>query len=282
MMLLQRCFLFQFIHVTNPVNSKFKKNHDFCLKVLVEVHVTLILFLISMFGNLSALRLLRIFRSRALIPSNTLTKIGTAAFVMMNITIFFCARDFLIALLALSTTIGVIYFALWSFERRQIDGLKKEIPALLDRWILNMKLGNSLTAAREAALRESGDRANSLLQPLFLSAQSSVRAHLILDAKIMNELLLLAQLPHSALQRLESLRQMMRKTEEFRRRSGQATRQTAIQSSVLLILLLGLAIFTVHRHGWHRNSDFVIISISLSLFGVFCMRKLARKTKWKV
>lgn len=244
--------------------------------------MALILFLISMFGNLSALRVLRVFRSRALISPNALTKIGTGACVMMNIIIFFCASDMMLSLIALITTIALIYFVLWCFECRQIDGLKKEVPAFLDRWILNMKLGNSLSSARDAALRETGERTNSLLQPLFLSTQADQRNHLILDAKILHELLLLAQLPHSALQRLESLRQMMRKTEEFRRKSGQATRQTAIQSSVLLILLVGLAIFTVHRHGWHRSSDFIIISISLSAFGVFCMRKLARKTKWKV
>ena len=120
--------------------------------------MALILFLISMFGNLSALRVLRIFRSRALISPNSLTKIGTTAFVMMNITVFFCASDVIACFSAVIMTIALIYFALWCVERRQIDGLKKEIPAFLDRWILNMKLGNSLSSARDAALREVGQQ----------------------------------------------------------------------------------------------------------------------------
>lgn len=282
MMLRQRCFHYQCNRVTNLVNSKNKKNHNFCLKVYAEVVVALFLFLISMFGNLSVLRLLRIFRSRALISTNALTKIGTFAFTSMNCAIFFIAHDFVTALLTSTATVGVVYSMLLMFERRQIDGLKKEIPSFLDRWILNMKLGNSLSSARDAALRELDARTNSLLQPLFLSAQTESRNHLILDARILREVTLLSQLPHSALQRLENLRQMMRKADEFRRKSGQATRQTAIQSSVLLILLLCLAIFTIHTRGWHENSDFIIISLLLSALGVGCMRILARKTKWKV
>jgi hypothetical protein len=248
----------------------------------MEVVVAMFLFVISMFGNLSALRFLRIFRSRALISTNVLTKIGTFAFVTMNLAIFFCASDVRTSFIVLVIALITNFFALKSLERRQIDGLKNEIPAFLDRWILNMKLGNAVSTARDAALRDLDARNRALLQPLFASNSGHHENHLILDAKIARELLLSAQHPHSALARLENLRQMMRKSEKFRRKSGQAVRQTAIQSSVLLILLACLAIFTIQTRGWHENSDFIIISFLISAVGVAVMRKLARKTRWKV
>jgi Flp pilus assembly protein TadB len=250
--------------------------------MLEEVVVALFLFVISMFGNLSALRFLRIFRSRALISTNVLTKIGTFACTTMNLGIFFCAHDARTAFIALVIALIAIFLALKLLERRQIDGLKNEIPAFLDRWILNMKLGHAVNTARDAALRDLDARNRALLQPLFASNLGNHENHLILDAKIARELLLLARHPHSALSRLENLRQMMRKSESFRRKSGQAVRQTTIQSSVLLILLVCLAIFTIQTRGWHENSDFIIISFLISAVGLAVMQKLARKTRWKI
>lgn len=240
------------------------------------------LFVISMFGNLSVLRFLRIFRSRALISANVLTKIGTFAFTMMNLAIFFCANDMRTSLIVLVSANIAIFFALKWLERRQIDGLKNEIPEFIDRWILNMKLGSAVNTARDAALGDLDSRNRALLQPLFAASSDHHQNHPILDAKVVHELLLSAQHSHSALSRLENLRQMMRKSEKFRRKSGQAVRQTAIQSSVLLILLVCLAIFTIQTRGWHENSDFIIISLLISVVGLAVMRRIARKTRWKI
>lgn len=244
--------------------------------------MALFLFVISMFGNLSALRLLRKFRVRALISAKILAKIGTFALVMMNFAIFLLANDAFTTFIVVCALNIALQLSLWMFERRQIDGMKREIPAFLDRWILNMKLGHAVNAARDAALLELSARNRTLLQPLFASTSRIYSDHLILDAKIRHELVKLAQLPHSALTRLENLRLMMRKAEQFRRKSGQAVRQTAIQSSVLLVLLVCLAVFTVYTRGWHENSAFIILSMLLSLMGVICMFLLARKTKWKI
>lgn len=244
--------------------------------------MALFLFVISMFGNLSALRLLRKFRVHALISAKILAKIGTFALVAMNFAVFLFANDALTTFILVCAFNIALQLALWLLERRQIDGMKREIPAFLDRWILNMKLGNAVNAARDAALLELSARNRTLLQPLFASSSQIHSDHLILDAKIRQELVKLAQHPHSALVRLENLRVMMRKTEQFRRKSGQAIRQTAIQSAVLLILLVCLAVFTVYTRGWHENSAFIIVSLLLSLLGLICMFLLARKTKWKI
>jgi len=244
--------------------------------------VTLILFAISMFGNLSALRTLEHFRSRALISSQHLTKIGTGSCALVLCSVFFFARDLFFAALAVISTLFTLYFSLWFFERRQIAILKKDVPGFLDRWILNMKLGSALSSARAAALQDLNARTRTLLEPLFMSANSPGRVHLILDEKVLAELIELSHSPHSALTRLESVREWMRKSDDFRRKSGQAVRQTMIQATVLLILLIALAVFTVQRHGWRRNSDLITASFILSGLGIFTMRHLSEKRRWKI
>ncbi len=244
--------------------------------------MAIILFAISLFGIMSALRMLIHFRSRALISSQHLTKIGTGSCALIIGVLFFCARDLICASFALMCVLFVMFFALWFFERRQIDALKKEVPGFLDRWILNMKLGKALSAARTAALQDLNARARSLLEPLFVSQNIPHCVHLILDEKVLPELLELNHSPHSALARLENAREWMRKSDDFRRKSGQAVRQTTIQAVVLLLLLIALAVFTVQRHGWRRNSDLVLASFVLSGLGIFTMRHLARKRRWNI
>lgn len=244
--------------------------------------MAIILFAISLFGIMSALRMLIHYRSRALISSQHLTKIGTGSCALITNVLFFCARDLFSACFALMCALFVIFFSLWFLERRQIDALKKEVPGFLDRWILNMKLGKALSAARTAALQDLNIRTRALLEPLFMSQNLPRCAHLILDEKVLHELIELSHSPHSALARLENAREWMRKSDEFRRKSGQAVRQTTIQAVVLLVLLIALAVFTVQRHGWRRNSDLVLASFVLSGLGIFTMRHFSRKRRWKI
>ena len=244
--------------------------------------MTLILFSISVFGNLSALRTIKLFRSRALVSTNHLTKIGTGSCAIIIAALFLFARDLISASIALISVLGSLFLTLWFLEQKTITNLKREVPAFLDCWILNMKLGKSLSAARTEALLQVDSRARALLEPVFINASLAVREHLILHEKILPELLELAREPHSALARLEHAREWLRKSEEFRRKSGQATRQTTIQAVVLLVLLIALAVFTVHRHGWRRNSDLIIGSMLISALGIATMRQLARKRRWKI
>lgn len=278
----QRFYHFQFNELTTFVNSKFAKKHVFCLRMFAEVVVSIILFAISMFGNMSVLRLLRIFRERALISHDHLTKIGTAACALVNLVVFQFAKNIFLLGTGVCGSLTVIYLTLALLERRQIDTLKRELPHFLDRWIMNMKLGNAVSSARDTALLSSPARVRALLLPLFTTTQTPAQSHLLLDARMIKELTEAAQIPHSALHRLENLREMWRKADIFRRKSGQAVMQTAIQGWVLLFLTLALAVFTVRRYGWSRTSDLILCSFLLSGSGFLVMRRLARKTKWKI
>ena len=244
--------------------------------------MALILFASSMFGIMSALRTINHFRTRAVISSQHLTKIGTGSCALVIGALFLFARDPICGIFAVSGVIFAQFFSLWIIEHIATENLKREVPGFLDRWILNMKLGSALSAARTAALQELNARARALIEPLFVNSDSRAKSHLILDEKLLPELLELSHSPHSALARLENARAWMRKSDAFRRKSGQATRQTMIQAIVLLILLFALAVFTVQRHGWRRNSDLIFGSFVLSGLGIFTMHHLSRKKRWKI
>nr|HNH44545.1 hypothetical protein [Agitococcus sp.] len=77
----------------------------------------------------------------------------------------------------------------------------------------------------------------ALLRPIFETRGGDRGTHPILTTNIRRELENISLEQHSALPRLENLRQIIRKTADFRRKSGQAVRQTAIQSAFMLILL---------------------------------------------
>src|SRR5262249_32882328 len=162
---------------------------------------------------------------------------------------------------------------LFLLERREIDVLKSEIAVFLDRWILNLRLGSALPVARESALREHSNAFQSLMRPVFTTRSGVIARdrHALLNPSVMRELEKLHAHPHSALPRLENLRQLLRKSAEFRRKSGQAVRQTAIQSTVMMILLFALMIFTLKRYGWKQSGDLILLSLGLASLGVVTM-----------
>lgn len=233
------------------------------------------------FGILFVIRTHQIFRARALISAVTVTKTGTAFVFACLLIGFFATQNVFLRAGMLSLNLFGSVIALFLLEWREIDALKREIPLFLDRWILNLRLGNASLSAREFALKAHSLAFQRLMRPVF-SVGSPRERHVILSRMVMREMEKLTQEPHSALARLENLREGLRKSADFRRKSGQALRQTAIQSVVLLVLLLALMLFTFHRYGWKRAGDLVLISGGLALTGVLIMYLLSRKTKWKI
>lgn len=239
-------------------------------------------FLISAFGILSAMRMSRIFRERAVISTSLVTKTGTITCASAILSGIFAKSHPLVAIFCPILIFAGAFSALWIRERRQIDALKSELPVFFDRWILDLKLGHSLAAARTAALKSSSENLRALLEPVFLSQERAHEFHPLIDATLARELGDLARGSGPALERLENLRMSLRKWHTFRRKSGQARRQTSIQASVLLILQVALALFTVVRHGWSRSFDLIIWSFLLSGVGFALMHALSRKKTWNL
>lgn len=274
--------LIQFNQVTPSVNSKFAKKHIFCFRMLMEVGVSAVSFLIPAFGILSVMRMSRIFRERAVISTSLVTKTGTITCASAILSGIFAKSHPISAIVGPIAIIATAFSALWIIERRQIDALKSEMPVFFDRWILDLKLGHSLSAARTAALRASSENLRALLEPVFLSRERAHEFHPLIDAALMRELTELMRGAGSSLGRLENMRMSLRKWHTFRRKSGQARRQTAIQAAVLLILQVALAAFTIFRHGWGRSFDLVIWSFLLSGVGFMLMHALSRKKSWNL
>ena len=244
--------------------------------------VPLILFAQLVLGILFVIRTLQIFRERALLSTSTVMKTGTAFVCACMNCSFFCAHS---PVLATGLTTGCVVFTpltLWLLEKFEVARLRSEIPLFLDRWILNLRLGSALSPARESALREHSGRLRTLLQPLFTAQSRGGKSHLLLPQNILEELERIHREPHAALARLENLRQFLRKAAEFRRKSGQAVRQTLIQSLFMMALLLALIVFTVHRYGWKHCADLIFVAVALSTFGMIGMYFLARKVRWKI
>jgi hypothetical protein len=248
------------------------------------MNVSLIFYLQSVFGILFVIRTLQIFRARALISTSSVTKTGTAFVCACTATSFFGTQSAFLCFLLNILWVFLTIIVLFLLERREIDTLKSEVPLFLDRWILNLRLGSSLASAREAALRDHSIGFQSLMRPVFAVQNERVRRHqhVLMHISVLCELERLNSEAHSALARLESLRTLLRKTSDFRRKSGQAVRQTVIQSSVMMILLFALMFFTLYRYGWRRSGDLILESAGLSIMGVLIMFILARKTKWKI
>lgn len=242
----------------------------------------LLSFLVLMIGITFVLRTSLVFRERGVIHESAVTKTGTLGILVQLLLPFFVNQNrlgwILPACLLPLLPIGFLLF----LEHKTIAVFKARVPIFLDRWILNMRLGKSLSSAREAALRQEGDRFQTLMRPLFATRSSEREQHLLLAKNVRRELEQIAQINHAALERLENLRSHLRKTAEFRRKSGQAVLQTTIQSIVMLGLLIALALFNLQRYGWTRCGDLICLAAFLSLIGLMVMMRLARKSSWKL
>ena len=242
----------------------------------------LIDFLSALLGILFVMRTLHVFRGRTLVGVFTINAIGLTALIGISLIGFFrfdatFARPPLILLITGSAPLALI-----ACERRRLTALRARVPLFVDKWILNLRLGASLTGARARALHDEDPHVQRLLRPVFESGTLERRRHLLLSPAVLREFEQLTRATHAGLERLETLRSHLRDESEFRRKSGQAVRQAAIQSVVMLIMLIALSIFTIHRYGWSRSGDLVTIAATLSLLGTVLMSRLTRKSRWNL
>lgn len=253
-----------------------------------EVELAFTLFAQTMFGNLIAIRILRKFRDRSLISTTCLTKIGTA-FALITTSIAICVafsqpNDTRLSFFTVICAIVALQIFLRRLESRRIEMLLGFFPRFIDHWLLGLRVGLAPKSAAEEALRGTDDAFQTLIRPLLQSSEVPLdsRRHLFLRERILLELRLVQTQPHNIVPRLEALRDFLHRESDFRRKSGQALRQAAIQSAVMLALHFALSAFMVARSGWERSVDLILIATALSFFGAFLLRWLARRIKWSI
>ena len=241
-----------------------------------------IAFVLSLFEILFVLRMARVFRERAVLPQLTILTIVIATLgSSLGIRMWF--GDDSTWVWAPTLALAALPLPLFVFlERKTIADFRLRLPIFLDRWLLNLRLGNSVVVARERALAEENSALRALLEPVFGTRGGERAGHLLLSPSLRREFETVSREPFSALARLENLRRGVRKTAEFRRKSGQALRQTRLQSGVMLVLVFAFSIYTIARYGWAKTGDLVSLAILLSLAGVVTMHFLSSKKKWKV
>lgn len=241
--------------------------------------MNIILFFVSVIGQLFIMRIHRKCLERALISPSLLTKIGTASSFTIFLISFFSKSTFGIVLIVLSCILNLLLVQI--FEQRQLQQLRSLFPILIDAWILNLRLGLAESAAREKALDEiHPDFAKMLRTTLF--GHFSSQKNSIISPLISQELESIKNSRHSALPRLENLRANLKRSAEFRRRSGQAIRQTQIQASLMMLLLIAISFLAIRRYGWSQVGDLVGLALILSSLGLLSIQFLTRKRHWKI
>ena len=250
--------------------------------------MTLLLLVQTMFGNLIVIRILRRFRDRSLISATSLTKIGTAFAALMSFGTFWLSSHAQFLFLALIVCAVVLQVLLKVRENRRIEILVDRFPQFLDRWLLNLRTGSANTSARDRALMSSDDQFRALIKPLFDAASATEQraqagsTHLFLTSHIIHELRAIHAQSHNTVPRLQNLRKSLARESDFRRKSGQALRQSSIQSAVLALMHLALCIFTAFRCGIWACFDLIVISTLLTFAGLLILRLLARRIRWTI
>lgn len=244
--------------------------------------MALISLLQLVLGNAFVVRTTQVFRSRNVLGDANVTKTGTGFLAINSLSVFgYSVHPFAPLGMTLIAVVSVVVVML-GLERRTLGMCRASVPRFLDRWILNVRMGHSLKAARDTALREESERFQALVRPIFSTRAPADARHELFSAGELRELEAICLASHAALDRLKALRAHVQKTSEFRRRSGQALRQANTQSSVMGLLMFAFAVLTVRRYGWRSSADLVVFAAMLSVAGVLILRILARKRRWKI
>lgn len=239
-------------------------------------------FVILLSGILFVMRTMDVFRKRGLIHELVVTKTGTTTIIAMSFALFLTIKH-LWPQVFLVTLLAALPFTLFLLiEYRRTQNFRSRIPIFLDRWILNLRIGNSMIAARDKALRSEAIEFQALLRPIFETRGGERSGHLILTPNMRKELEEISLVTHFGLERLINLREIVRRSSDFRRKSGQAARQTQIQSLVMVVLVFALSMFTIQRYGFAESGDFVIGALILTSLGVLLMVKIGKKSRWKL
>lgn len=162
---------------------------------------------------------------------------------------------------------------------------KKRFLRFLNNTILKMRLGNSFKISILTSMKKESQQFQKILESIIrnmaFSTHSSIKSDYSLLQFIAEEFRKIEENPHTAIQRLESVRHFVREKEKIRRKSGQVLRQIYIQVGVITALYLALLIYVVLVEGFEEHIFVISLSVSLFLFGTTLMLVTGRKVQWR-
>jgi hypothetical protein len=227
--------------------------------------------------------LLQFYRDRVFAPQ-TLTKIGTAYLIAMIFVVVVIPMP---QMLAAVTCLQMLFHLIAPVVARlRSDSFKQSALRVIDEMVICMKTGQSFRHAFDEAKKScdafTQQKLAEVMSLVAFSQQKQIPAMSQFAKFLVEEFTQVDQRPHRAIQRLEVLRARLKMEREFRRRSGDATRQVQCQALVLLILYIVLFIAVIRHVHFSEYLPLFGSSIALMLAGYLLMWWLIRSFRWKV
>ncbi len=242
----------------------------------------LLIFASSVFGIVFGVRIIQFFMHRKLVCASNLTKIGTVFLCFHFLISIFAFHLPILVFIGHSFLILTLWMILFLLERRQIDGVRARFLNFLDRWHLNLQIGQSVLRARESALHANDTylaRAIEAILSSKLNPNDRMREKLFPASTIL-ALRSIERATHLSSERLEILRKHVRSVENFRRKSGRATAQARIQSITMLLMQVAVSLYIGCVYGWSRNIDLIVIGGLMSAFSLVWINKYSVRIIW--
>lgn len=243
-------------------------------------------FVITMSALMFAVRIIVRARRENILSDHALTKIGTAYFFALILINYFCSSTILVVWFAsfAPLTALILFFEIARFTRRR--AVYKAFSESLNLTLLKMKSGKSFRQSFAEVIGEMqsshAQRMREIFDIVVFTQQDKGVLHGRFLTMIVRELQFADQNPHSAITRLQTLRQRIKIEENFRRRSGQALKQVRAQSILMSGLFLAVVCFVVSNFGFTRHQHLILVAVTLFSVGLFWIHRGGKKLRWKV
>lgn len=244
----------------------------------------LLYFTFFMSGIMFAFRISEKLVQQRLIAVEAMTKIGTAyLFCELLAVIFLPAPGFVTISLILHS---FLWLAQQTLTHWRVHRFQRKFLLILDQVILGMSSGLSF--------RQSFESAKNRMEPIVQQQLAEIMGHVAFSQQksssqtneflrdLIEELTLVDQQPHRALQRLQTLRRKLKMEQNFRRRSGQVTQQLRAQAIILSGMYAFLLIFVSQQIGLSRYLNLTLISLMLFSLGLLFILNIGKRFRWKV
>ena len=212
-------------------------------------------------------------------------KIGIAILVYYVVLVLF--SKFSLTFFVLLTFLPIIFVYLAQFFLILIKKRNFEVNFLrfLNFLILKMKTGSSFRDSVEKVCFNFDSNFNftlkKIMQFVTFSQQTEQNINNKLIKIIVNEFKYADQTEHLAISRLENFYNSLKKTSDFRRRSGQISKQVQVQLVLIVVLYVAVLIAGAFWFSWESLENLYLISLFLFFIGVYMIFRIKRSFKWK-
>jgi hypothetical protein len=163
--------------------------------------------------------------------------------------------------------------------------ISKEFHVILDEMILGIQAGKSLSRSLSECLhfRKTWDQAywNDLIEILnkkmIIDQISSAQKR-----EIFQQIIQINNSQTKLVDQLQSLRNFEKKKVDFRRRSGAATQQIRLQTSILTVVFASSCLFVIARNGFWGSLKLVTISSAVFFLGIVIQIWIMKSQKWSI